>query len=104
MIAQDGVEALAHLFNGNERAPALILLDLNLPKISGLEVLRRVREDRSLKDVPVVVLTSSNEESDRSRAQSLRVNLYLRKPIDFNDFDAVAQQIKDFLIVLPPAV
>jgi two-component system, response regulator len=107
-VARDGAEALEHLLAADEqgkprhRPPALILLDIKLPKILGLEVLKRLRADPSLKNVPVIILTSSNEEKDRTESQRLGADLYIRKPINFNDFDAVAQQIKDFLSAHSP--
>ncbi len=111
VVVRDGAEALNHLFGTEQqgqrekgKVPTLILLDLNLPKVLGLEVLRRLRADPLLKNVPAVILTSSNEEKDRAEAQSLGADLYIRKPIDFNDFDDVAQQIKDFLSIRAPAI
>ncbi len=103
VVVRDGVEALNYLGVGkatNEMRntpPMLILLDLNIPKIPGVEVLRRVRADTLLHAVPVVILTSSNEEKDRTETEGLGANLYLRKPIDFNDFDEVTRQVHNFL-------
>lgn len=95
-VARDGQEALDYLYqegrfsgrpNGN---PALILLDLKLPKISGLEVLKKVRSDDRLKLIPVVILTSSREEKDRLDSYNVGVNAYVVKPVDFHAFiDAV---------------
>ena len=95
-VAKDGQEALDYLYclgqfsdrpAGN---PAVILLDLKLPKISGLEVLRQIRSDEKLKLIPVVVLTSSGEEKDRMESYSVGVNAYVVKPVDFHAFiDAV---------------
>ncbi|MBI5633788.1 MAG: response regulator [Nitrospirae bacterium] len=95
-VAKDGQEALDYLYhegqfsgrvNGN---PAVILLDLKLPKINGLEVLKKIRSDDRLKLIPVVILTSSHEESDRIDSYNLGVNAYVVKPVDFHAFiDAV---------------
>jgi len=95
-LVKDGAQALDYLFrreayagreNGN---PAVILLDLKLPKINGLEVLQQIRGDESLKRIPVVVLTSSHEEQDLIASYSLGVNAYVVKPVDFHSFiDAV---------------
>ena len=95
-VVKDGQEALDYLYrqgrfsdrpDGN---PAVILLDLKLPKISGLEVLRRIRSDEKLKLIPVVILTSSGEEKDRMESYSVGVNAYVVKPVDFHAFiDAV---------------
>jgi two-component system response regulator len=88
-IAKDGAEAIALLFsdgNGHSNAPKIILLDLNLPKIDGIEVLRRIKEDPRTKTVPVVVLTSSHEENDLRQCYALGVNSYIVKPVDFQQF------------------
>lgn len=95
-VARDGAEALELLF-GTDAAPpavhpALVLLDLKLPKVDGFEVLRRIRSDERTKFLPVVVLTSSREEQDQIDSYSLGCNSYVRKPVDFNEFlDAVRQ-------------
>jgi len=106
VVARDGAQALGHLFSADPqqsgarpRRPVLVLLDLNLPKVTGLAVLKRIREDLLLRDLPVIILSSSNEEKDRSEAGRLSADLYIRKPINFHDFAVVAQQIKDFLAV-----
>jgi two-component system, response regulator len=97
VVARDGVEALRLLHGNDERAtgeisPALILLDLKLPKIDGLEVLRRVRADERTSHIPIVVLTTSSEESDILGSYRLGTNSYVRKPVDFDEFfDAVKQ-------------
>ena len=93
VVAEDGQEALEYIF-GNDyetnhdvsHLPALILLDLKLPKISGLEVLKRIRSAEKIKRLPVVILTSSKEEQDVAASYDLGVNSYIRKPIDFNQF------------------
>ena len=97
VVARDGVEALhsLHLMEGmpataNAVLPAVILLDLNLPKISGLEVLQRLRSDERTRRVPVVILTSSKEDQDIIRSYDLGANSYIRKPVDSIQFtDAV---------------
>lgn len=93
VVAKDGVEALDYLFGTGKHAgrdlsgmPTLILLDLKLPKIDGLDVLRRIRNDDRTRLLPVVILTSSKEEQDLLRGYSLGTNSYVRKPIDFNEF------------------
>jgi two-component system, response regulator len=97
IVANDGVEALDFLFGTGKYAgrdagdmPALIVLDLKIPKIEGLEVLRIVRSDARTRLLPVVILTSSKEERDLARGYALGANSYVRKPVDFNQFaDAV---------------
>jgi DNA-binding response OmpR family regulator len=92
-VARDGAEAIDHLYGaGASRLPDLVLLDLKLPKISGLEVLKRIRSEATTKTMPVVVLTSSDEERDIVQSYSLGANSYIRKPVDFDEFiDAVRQ-------------
>lgn len=90
-VVHDGAEALDLLFSAGAM-PAVVLLDLKLPKIDGLEVLRRLRADPRTELLPVVVLTSSNEERDIAASYRLGVNSYVRKPVDFNRFaEAVCQ-------------
>jgi len=89
LIASDGQEAIDLLFgsDGARRLlPQLTLLDLKLPKVDGLEVLRRIRNDERTKHVPVVMLTSSNEKSDKLASYDLGANSYVRKPVDFDEF------------------
>jgi two-component system, response regulator len=93
-VARDGAEAIEALFGpGNHgRMPDLVLLDLKLPKVSGLEVLQRIRTEESTKTLPIVVLTSSDEERDIVESYNLGANSYIRKPVDFDEFiDAVRQ-------------
>ncbi len=94
-VARDGAEAIEFLFGdgtSETRLPDLVLLDLKLPKISGLEVLQRVRTDERTKTMPIVVLTSSDEERDIVESYNLGANSYVRKPVDFDEFmDAVKQ-------------
>lgn len=91
-VARDGAEALEAVFGANARLPDLILLDLKLPKVSGLEVLQKLRSDEKTRGLPVVVLTSSDEEKDIVESYNLGANSYIRKPVDFDEFiDAVRQ-------------
>ena len=111
VVAQDGVEALDYLFGQGSFAgrdtremPQVILLDLKLPKLDGLGVLRRLRNDRRTKLLPVVILTSSNEEEDRLNGYGLGANSYVRKPVDFDTFVAAAAQLGLYWLALnePP--
>jgi two-component system, response regulator len=92
-VARDGAEALEFLFGPNsQRLPDLVLLDLKLPKVSGLEVLDRIRREEKTRTLPIVVLTSSDEERDIVESYNLGANSYIRKPVDFDEFiDAVRQ-------------
>lgn len=109
-VARDGEEAMDYLysmgkFSGRGEAnPAVILLDLKLTKIDGLEVLRRIRADDKLKLTPVVILTSSREERDRIEGYKLGVNAYVVKPIDFHDFVKAVRELGIFWAVInePP--
>jgi len=93
VVARDGAEALEYIFsNGSHRLPSLILLDLKLPKVSGLEVLEKLRSDPRTRTLPIVVLTSSDEERDIFQSYTLGANSYIRKPVDFDEFmDSVKQ-------------
>jgi len=99
VVARDGVEALDYLFCTGMYAgrdplelPQVVLLDLKLPKIDGLEVLQRIRADERTRMLPVVILTSSKEEPDMASAYTRGANSYVRKPVDFNQFvDAIGQ-------------
>lgn len=97
IVAHNGVEALEFLHGGEAKTPgplpALVLLDLKLPKIDGLEVLRRLREHERTRLIPVVVLTSSSEERDILESYHLRANSYVRKPVDFVKFTEAVRQI-----------
>lgn len=110
-VARDGEEAIEMLFgHGPDSLPALpqvILLDLKLPKVNGLEVLRRIREEERTRMLPVVVLTSSDEESDIVRSYKLGVNSYIRKPVNFSDFSEATLQLGMYWLVLnecPPSL
>ena len=99
-VARDGEEAINILFGENPLRPQVILLDLKLPKIDGLEVLRRIRESKSTCTLPVVVLTSSDEERDLVRSYQLGVNSYIRKPVNFNEFAEATRQLGMYWLVL----
>ena len=113
IVAEDGQEALDYLqgtgaYAGRDvcQFPALTLLDLKLPKVPGLEVLKRVRADARLKRIPVVILTSSNEEQDLATGYDLGISSYIRKPVDFLQFADAVQQLGLYWLVLnepPPA-
>ena len=107
VVASDGQEALDYLFGTGEYAgrdnsdfPALTLLDLKLPKVSGLDVLRRIRSDSRTRRMPVVILTSSREEQDIAAGYDLGVNSYIRKPIDFEHFVQSVAQLGLYWLVL----
>jgi two-component system response regulator len=103
VVAHDGVEALDYLFGtgGRERVfPSVVLLDLKLPMMDGLEVLRRIRADERTKSLPVVVLTSSSQEQDLAESYHLGCNSYVRKPVDFEQFIEAARQLKLYWLVL----
>ena len=110
-VARDGEEALTWLFGengdgGTQELPAVILLDLKLPKIDGLEVLRRIRAHDRTRLLPVVILTSSREDSDLLSGYSLGANSYVRKPVDFGDFLDATRQLGLYWLVLnelPPS-
>jgi len=109
-VAHDGEEAIELLFGSGDRAfktsPQVVLLDLKLPKIDGLEVLRRIRENERTQMLPVVVLTSSDEESDVVRSYRLGVNSYIRKPVNFTEFAEATRQLGMYWLVLnecPPS-
>jgi len=112
-VARDGVEALEYLFGEGAHAgrdpkemPQVVLLDLKLPKLDGLGVLRRLRADVRTRLLPVVILTSSNEEQDRMQGYGLGANSYVRKPVDFEQFVEAAKQLGLYWLVLnePPPV
>lgn len=113
IVARDGAEALDYLFATGPHSgrdvnlgPQVVLLDLNLPKVSGLEVLRQLRANERTRHLPVVILTSSNEEQDRFRGYENGANSYVRKPVDFNQFMEAVRQLGLYWLILneqPPA-
>lgn len=109
VVAPDGVKALDYLFgveggSGPEELPAVVLLDLKLPKVNGLEVLRRIRADERTRLLPVVILTSSDEERDIIDGYSLGANSYVRKPVNFVEFTQAAKQLGLYWLLInrPP--
>ena len=111
IVARDGVEALDYLFGTGSYAgrdlahmPSIILLDLKLPKVDGLEVLRRIRSKAGTKCLPVVILTSSKEEQDLLSSYELGCNSYVRKPVNFNQFIEATRQLGLYWLLLnePP--
>ena len=112
IVVRDGAEALDWLLkrgkyqNRLEPDPQIVLLDLKLPKVDGLEVLRQLRDDPRTKLLPVVILTSSKEESDLLKGYELRANSYIRKPVDFARFVEAVREIGMYWLVLnePPPV
>ncbi|MDA8077556.1 MAG: response regulator [Nitrospiraceae bacterium] len=107
VVAADGAEALDYLFGSGKFAgrdtsvkPQLVLLDLNMPKIGGLEVLRRIRADARTKLLPVVILTTSGEEKDLVESYNMGANSYVRKPVDFEQFTDAAQKLGLYWLLL----
>ena len=108
IVARDGEEALAILFQGGKESPRhraadLILLDLKLPKVDGLEVLRQVKGNPETQPIPVVVLTSSKEENDLAESYRLGANSYIRKPVNFDKFAEVVMQLDLYWLLLNEA-
>lgn len=110
-VVRDGVEALDYLFCEGAHAgrnqnpmPQLVILDLKLPKIDGLEVLKRLRADPRTAILPVIILTSSKEEQDLVNGYRLGANSYVRKPVDFDEFSRAVQQLKLYWLIInePP--
>jgi len=109
-VVRDGAEALEFIFCTGAYAerdprdkPQVVLLDLKLPKVDGLEVLRRIRTDERTQRQPVVILTSSNEQQDLVNSYNLGVNSYVRKPVDFNEFIEAVRQLGLYWLVLNEA-
>jgi two-component system response regulator len=109
--ARDGVEALDYLLGRGAHAgrnvanvPAVVLLDLNLPRVGGIEVLSAIRADERIKHIPVVILTSSNEDKDRLAAYQRHANSFVRKPVDYDQFVVAAEELGLYWLVLnePP--
>lgn len=113
VVARDGKDAIDYLFGkgsyegrDTSKMPVLILLDLNLPKINGIEVLGMIRKDEKTRLLPTVILTSSKEEQDLINSYSLGANSYIRKPVDFNQFAEAIRQLGLYWLVLnePPPI
>jgi CheY-like chemotaxis protein len=112
LVVRDGEEALDYLYRrgkfqdpASSPRPGMILLDLNLPKLGGLEVLQRIKHDESLKTIPVIVLTVSQREQDIVRSYDLGVNTYIQKPVEFENFMRVINSVHDYWVLiatLPP--
>jgi CheY-like chemotaxis protein len=108
-IAEDGEEAIRFLYGKDKflgsKLPDIIILDLNLPKKDGREVLKKIKENKDLKNIPVIILTTSSAEKDIRRVYDLQANAYIVKPIDFDEFMAAIKSIEDFwlkTVALPP--
>jgi CheY-like chemotaxis protein len=113
IVVRDGEEALDYLYrrgkfqdSASSPRPGMILLDLNLPKVGGLEVLQRIKRDETLKSIPVIVLTVSQREQDVVRSYDLGVNTYIQKPVEFENFMRVINSVHEYWVLiatLPPA-
>ena len=110
VVVRDGAEALAFIYEatraGDDHLPELVLLDLKLPKVDGLQVLKMLREDEHTRRLPVVVLSSSSEDRDIAQSYDLGANSYVRKPVDFQEFIEAVKQLGLYWLVLnetPPA-
>jgi chemotaxis family two-component system response regulator Rcp1 len=99
-VARDGVEAMAYLRDPHNSRPDLILLDLNLPRKDGREVLLEIKSDSRLKTIPIVVLTTSRAEQDVLRSYELQANCYITKPVDLEQFMTVVRSIEDFWLTI----
>ena len=107
IVARDGAEALDYLFargahsgRDTSKQPEVVLLDLKLPKVDGLEVLQQIRQDERIRRLAVVILTSSNEERDIVAGYDLGANSYIRKPVDFNQFTEAVRQLGTYWLIL----
>lgn len=104
VVARDGAEAIDLLLGSGQgesaRLPELVLLDLNLPKVNGFEVLRRIRSDSRTQSLPVVILTTSDEDRDLVESYRLGANSYVRKPVDFEEFRKAVKQLGMYWLVL----
>jgi two-component system, response regulator len=104
VVVHDGAEAIDFLMGANrsdsQRLPELVLLDLNLPKVNGFEVLKRVRADSRTQTLPVVILTTSDEDRDLVESYKLGANSYVRKPVDFEEFRKAIKQLGMYWLVL----
>ena len=107
VVARDGVEALDYLFGtgayagrNTEEQPQVVLLDLKMPKVDGLEVLQRIRADERTRLLPVVILTTSSEDKDRISSYRLGANSFVRKPVDFNEFTEAVRQLGLYWLIL----
>lgn len=113
IVVRDGQEALDYLYRqgkykdpASSPRPGMILLDLNLPKVGGMEVLQQIKKDEALKSIPVIVLTASPREEDVVRTYNLGVNTYIQKPVEFDNFMRVVNAVQEYWIViasLPPS-
>ena len=110
-VVMDGVEAINYLYKRDQysekESPDLILLDLNLPKMDGREVLEKVKNDDNLRMIPIIVLTTSDADQDILKSYNLHVNCYLNKPVDFDKFFDIIQKIEDFWLttaILPSMI
>lgn len=105
VVAEDGQQALELLLGDSQNKenwelPALVLLDINLPKVDGIEVLRKIRQSQSTHNQLVVILTSSTEERDMKQAYDLGVNSYIRKPVDFRQFSTVIESLGNYWLTI----
>jgi two-component system, response regulator len=104
VVVRDGAEAIEYLLDDSRPPPQLVLLDLNLPKLDGLDVLKRLRSEERTRLLPIVVLTSSNETTDILRSYQLGANSYIRKPVDFDQFARAIRELGLYWLVInePP--
>ena len=99
-VMHDGVEAFEYLKNQQSAPPDIILLDLNLPRMSGLEVLGKIKDDPDLRVIPVVILTTSQDEADIAKSYRSHANCYIAKPVDFEKFMQVVRSVEDFWLTV----